>query len=172
MKTKLNRESRERQNAIHKALAAGIPLAGLLTATLFTAGCGESTAPVMGRIEVAPASSECAPVVRGEAVSPPKQPAPCVFRTAGVPLPPPPKLPDLPKEIENYTVQAGDTLSKIARSRKTSTEILMRLNEFSREQADRLKAGQQIKVPLLPNRKNETEASGVVVGKFLPPPKK
>ena len=172
MKTKLNRESRERQNAIRKSLAAGIPLAGLLSATLFTAGCGERTAPVMGRIEVIPTSSECAPVIRGEAVSTPKQPAPSVLRTPGVPIPPPPKLPDLPKEIENYTVQAGDTLSKIARSRKTSLEILMRLNEFSREQADQLKAGQRIRVPVLPNRKNETDASGVVVGKVLMPPKK
>lgn len=171
MKTKLNRESRERQNAIHKALAAGIPLAGLLSATLFTAGCGERTAPVMGRIEVVPASSECAPVIRGEAVSTPKQPAPYISRTAGEPLPLP-KLPDLPKEIESYTVQPGDTLAMIARSRKTSPEILIRLNEFTREQADRLKVGQQIKVPLLPNRKNETDASGVVVGKFLLPPKK
>lgn len=171
MKTKLNRESRERQNAIRKALAAGIPLAGLLSATLFTVGCGERTAPVMGRIEVIPTNSECAPVVRGDVVPRQKPEIPRVPPTAGFPTPPPPKRPDLPKEIENYTVQAGDTLSKIARSRKTSLEVLMRLNEFSREQADQLKAGQQIRVPLLPNRKNETDPSGVVMGKQLVSPK-
>ncbi len=47
---------------------------------------------------------------------------------------------------QSYTVVSGDTLSSIARRHKMSLEQIITLNQFSKEQANRLRLGQKIKV--------------------------
>ncbi len=49
MKIKLNRESREKQSAIRKALGAGLPLAAL-----FAAGCDSQETPTAKKVEPPP----------------------------------------------------------------------------------------------------------------------
>ena len=175
MKIKLSRKSQKKQDAIQKALATGIPLAGLFSVTLFAAGCSESPARLQGEVAAAPKSAECAPVIRGDiavAAPTPKTQTPEIPATAGVPIPPPPRLPDLPKETESYIVQPGDTLLKIARARRTDLDILLRLNGLSMEQANHLSIGQTIKVPLAPDNRNNETAAPATVGKPASPANK
>ncbi len=143
MKIKLGKQNRQRQAAIRKLLAAGIPLAGLLASPLLLTGCGDSPA--------APA---------GDAVQPspenvPEDECPVPVIPPGVPVMPvgimvPLDQTELQQETEIYSVKSGDTLLQIARDHHTTLNTLIRLNDFLPGQANHLKVGQQIKVPASP----------------------
>ena len=68
MKIKLNRENREKQSAIRKALAAGLPLAAL-----FAAGCDSQETPAAKNVEPPP-QGETQMVMGSVAMTPPDSP--------------------------------------------------------------------------------------------------
>ena len=51
------------------------------------------------------------------------------------------------EQVEEYTVQAGDTLSKIAKSKNTTVKALASLNKDNVKDINKIFVGQKIKVP-------------------------
>lgn len=74
MKFPLKKSGRKRQEAIREAIRSGVPLAGMLAAAAFTAGCGEKAGPVViGAIAVSEAPQPSITEVRvlpGEVLAP------------------------------------------------------------------------------------------------------
>ena len=58
---------------------------------------------------------------------------------------------------EDYTIQAGDTLSKIAKDRNTTVDVLLKLNNIKEEDKDTIFAGDKLKVP--PKKLTATQAA-------------
>lgn len=158
MKSKLGKNAAKQQSMLKKAIRNGLPLAGLFAA-LPLAGCGENVPAIAIDGDIAPVTENrqtTAPTRGTVAVTPTIPP------TAGVPLPPPPKLPE---QTEVYTVKSGDTLGKIAQKYGSSVEILKQLNKLSDVQSNKLQEGQKIVVPQKTNQKNESTATPVILGK-------
>ena len=150
-KIPLDPEHRAGQKKIRKMLAAGLPLAALLSG--LAAGCDLRPGPVgiaprepddsedvrpPGEMPMnkEPRQSKTPGPSRSESLPPPRtigEPPP---RTVGKPLPP----------AAVHVVKKGDTLAAIARQYGTTTAELKKLNGLTGEQADRLKPGQQIKL--------------------------
>lgn len=160
MKFSLKKSGRKRQEAIREAVRNGVSLAGMLAAAAtFTAGCAEKTAPAIdGDIAVSESRQPATQgdrAVRGKIPAAELQPAPTLEQTpwvAGGPttgfiLHPASPLVELPKETTEYIVQKGDTLTRIARRQGTTLAVLKGLNQFSDEDANRLKVGQKLLVP-------------------------
>ena len=70
-------------------------------------------------------------------------------------------LPEVPEVTisteEDYTIQAGDTLSKIAKDRNTTVDVLLKLNNIKEEDKDTIFAGDKLKVP--PKKLTATQAA-------------
>ncbi len=131
MKFKLQKSGRRKQDSIQDAVRSGLPLAGLL-AVAALAGCATDSAEEPLEVEVID-------VLCDESV------AGFVWHYQ----------PELPQETGVYVVREGDTLSRIAREYRVPLETLRTMNRFSSEEANRLKVGQEIIVPLRSNQKNE-----------------
>ena len=143
-KIPLDPEHRAGQKKIRKMLAAGLPLAALLSG--LAAGCDLRPGPV----GIAPREPDDSEDVRPPGEMPMNK-EPAKPKTDNpVPLvgvPPPPVVAGagpLPPTV--HVVKKGDTLAAIARQYGTTTAELKKLNGLTGEQADRLKPGQQIKL--------------------------
>ena len=137
-KIPLNPENRSGQNKIRKMLAAGLPLAALLTGL-------PACASELGRGGVVgdvPMKEE--PPKPKAVESKPRKAEKDHPKFAGVPprtvirgnIPPP----------DIHVVRKGDTLASIARQYGTTTAELKKLNDLTDEQAGRIKPGRQIKL--------------------------
>ena len=144
-KIPLDPEHRAGQKKIRKMLAAGLPLAALLSG--LAAGCDLRPGPV----GIAPREPDDSEDVRPPGEMPmnkepakPKTDNPVPL--AGVP--PPPVVagagPLPPAAV--HVVKKGDTLAAIARQYGTTVGELKKLNGFTDQQSDRLEAGQKIKL--------------------------
>ena len=166
MKYHLNESSQKRQKAILDALKTGVPLAGLLAVTaLVGGGCGSSE-PLTGKIAPVRVENPKAPAQQPNRLNENQEPAlrgkpvilgdipanvineekPETVVTAGAPLPPEHRL-ELPKQTAVYRVVKGDTMWKIAKAHNTTLDVLLALNQMSREQAAKIIVGQEIIVP-------------------------
>ena len=141
-KVPLNPEHRAGQKKIRKMLAAGLPLAALMSGlagcdSLFARTAGDPPRPeepevregkgaVRGKMPAEPAR----PAVSQERINPP---------VAGRMMvePPGPAV---------HVVKKGDTLGSIARKYGITVGKLKKLNGFTDQQADRLTVGQKIKL--------------------------
>ena len=149
-KIPLNPEHRAGQKKIRKMLAAGLPLAALLSGL---AGCGDlKPQPVGIAPRETPDSEETVPrgkMLMDEKPGKPKTSKPSQSeslpppRTIGEPPPPVAGKP-LPPAV--HVVKKGDTLVSIARQYGTTAAKLKKLNDLTGEQAARLKPGQKIKL--------------------------
>lgn len=141
---KLNKNNKDTQSAIRKALTAGATLGSLLV------GLSAQSNAAQEHACVAPGGDEPAttntvneakanrPIVMGKMLVTPR---PLAGRhLAGEPLR------ELPVPEGKYRVRNGDTLTKIASLHKTTVEELKRLNGFDDERANRIKAGEVIKI--------------------------
>ena len=147
-KVPLNPEHRAGQKKIRKMLAAGLPLAALLSG--LAAGCDLTPGPV----GIAPREPDDSEDVRPPGEMPmnkepakPKTDKPAPL--AGVPPAPPRTVgePFYPEHLPAvHVVKKGDTLVSIARQYGTTAAELKKLNGLTGEQADRLKPGQKIKL--------------------------
>ena len=143
-KIPLDPEHRAGQKKIRKMLAAGLPLAALLSS--LAAGCGDLKPQPVGIMPREPDDSEEI-VPRGKMLmdeEPRKPKTDKPVPLAGVPPPPPvagkPLLPAV------HVVKKGDTLVSIARQYGTTAAKLKKLNGFSDKEPVQLKAGQKIKL--------------------------
>jgi LysM repeat protein len=100
----------------------------------------EKSAPAPTEPAPRPADSTPAPT---ETKAPEPAPATAEAVTAPAPAPAVQIPPDL--VTEEYTVLAGDTVSKIARAHNTTNEIILALNGL--KDANQIKVGQKLKVP-------------------------
>jgi len=166
MKYQLNESSQKRQKAILDALKTGVPLAGLLAVTALSGGgCSSSesltgdTASVSAQSSKAPApqpnrpNEDNEPALRGKPVIPGEsfsneinEGNPVTTTIVGAPLPPECRL-ELPKQTAVYRVVKGDTMWKIAKMHNIKLDVLLALNQMSREQAAKIIVGQEIIVP-------------------------
>jgi len=174
---KLSKKNAARQSAIHRAIASGKTLGGLLvglTAATVVGGCKEaSPSRTQGSYprsqQQANATNEdTEEFVTGGAIAEPEpeptQVKPNAVRErqdkeivlGGKPLPP--SAPPLPQD--QYRVKGGDTLTKIAKTHGTTVAELKRLNGFDDVRANKLIAGEIIKVP-----QSKTNAVREVQGK-------
>lgn len=165
MKFKLHKSDQKKQDLIQHAIRHGLPLVGLFAATTLAAGTSETSgAAVDGDVMVPKNRQTASSETTASTPVPPVERK--VFVTAGV-MPAPPRA--LPKETEIYVVKAGDTLDRIAKTYKVSLEILKELNNFTHDQASRLKIGQKIIVPKAGNRNSEATPKHATVGKPVKP---
>ncbi len=166
MKYQLNESSQKRQKAILDALKTGVPLAGLLAVTALSGGGCSSSEPLTGDIApISTASSKAPapqpnrpnenqePALRGKPVISGDIPANVINEgkpetevIGGAPLPPEERL-ELPKQTAVYRVVKGDTMWKIAKTHNIKLDVLLALNQMSREQAEKIIVGQEIIVP-------------------------
>ncbi len=70
-----------------------------------------------------------------------------------------PEPDDLDEPVSTYTVQRGDTLSGIARSRGVRLSDLLQLNDLTREST--IYVGQELRVPKAPEGEYERDQEGV-----------
>lgn len=61
--------------------------------------------------------------------------------------PAPNKKPAAPAKARSYTVKPGETLSGIAARHHVSTAAILKANNMTREQANRIRAGQVLRIP-------------------------
>ena len=185
---KLSKKNAARQSAIHRAIASGKALGGLLvglTAATVVGGCKEaSPSRTQGSYprsqQQANTTNENTEVFVTEGVIAAPEPEPTQVKPnavrerldkeivlGGKPLPPP--APPLPPG--QYRVKHGDTLTKIAKTHGTTVAELKGLNSFDDKRANSLISGEIIKVPSQPNAVNE-DRSGVLSVKGRIQPKK
>jgi len=149
-KIPLNPEHRAGQKKIRKMLAAGLPLAALLSGL---AGCGDLKPQPVG---IAPRETDDSEEARPRGEMPmnkePRQSkTPGPSRSESLPPPrtigePPPPVMGMPPSPAVHVVKNGDTLASIARQYGTTVAKLKKLNELTGEQAGRIKPGQKIKL--------------------------
>jgi LysM repeat protein len=187
----LSKKNAARQSAIHRAIASGKALGGLLvglTAATVVGGCKESSpSRTQGSYprsqQQANATNENTEVFVTEGVIAAPEPEPTQVKPnavrerqdkeivlGGKPLPP--SAPPLPQD--QYRVKGGDTLTKIAKTHGTTVAELKRLNGFDDVRANKLIAGEVIKVPQSKtNAVREVQGKGPVVrGEPMPLPGK
>ena len=127
-KIPLKEGTRKRQNKIRKIVAAGLPLAALMTGLAGSSSGKELARPTPGvpPREKSQADKRVYPVVG-------KQPV-----RGEMPI---------EKKPENiHVVRNGDTLSSIARKYGTTVAELKKLNNLTDEQIHMIRIGQEIKI--------------------------
>ena len=132
-KIPLDPEHKARQKKIRKMLAAGLPLAALMSGL---SGCDEG--PRVRMLGMPPDDLEDRPVQRIE--EPPR------VEMSGVMLSPDERGKIREQIPEVHVVKTGDTLESIARQYGTTVANLKELNGLTGKQADLIKPGQEIKL--------------------------
>ena len=147
-KIPLDPEHRAGQTKIRKMLAAGLPLAALLSGIAACDGLTAKTSGIPPRPDPDPELCEDVRAPGGMPVS--KEPRkPKTKPVKPVPLagvPPPPAVIGKQPRPAVHVVRKGDTLASIARQYGATVAELKKLNGLTGEQADRIKPGQQIKL--------------------------